>query len=123
MPNEPPQGALLKEHLASAIKQAILGGRLVPGQRVIEGIWAKEFGVAQASVREAINLLISEGFLVKDSGRSARVVNYREADVARIYEVRGALEGLAAQLACASRADLSAVEAAYEGMNAAVQRR
>jgi len=42
-------------------------------------------------------------------------LNYREADVARIYEVRGALEGLAAQLACAGHADLSAVEAAYEG--------
>ncbi len=119
--NELFPGGLLKEHLASAFKEAIIEGRLAPGQRVIEGIWAREFGVAQASVREAINLLMSEGFLVKDAGRSARVVNYGEADVARIYEVRGAMEGLAAQLACASRADLSGLESAYDGMEAAVQ--
>ena len=116
-------GALLKEHLASSIKQAIMQGRLAPGQRVIEGFWAREFGTAQASVREAINLLISEGFLVKDAGRSARVVSYCESDVARIYEVRGAMEGLAAQLACSSRADLSAVGAAYERMEGAVRLR
>ncbi len=109
-------GALVKEHLASALKQAIVEGRLSPGQRVIEGHWAKVFGVAQASVREAINLLMAEGFLVKDAGRSARVVNYSEQDVARVYEVRGALEGLAAQLACLRGADLSHVEAALGRM-------
>jgi len=109
-------GALVKEHLASALKQAIMEGRLGPGQRVIEGTWAKEFGAAQASVREAINLLIAEGFLVKDAGRSARVVNYREQDIAHIYEVRAAIEGLAAQLVCTNGSDLSAMEAAFDCM-------
>lgn len=109
-------GALLKEHLASALKQAIMEGRLTPGERVIEGKWAKEFGAAQASVREAINLLIAEGFLVKDAGRSARVVNYREQDIVHIYEVRAAIEGLAAQLMCTQGADLSALEAAFDRM-------
>lgn len=109
-------GALLKEHLASALKQAIMEGRLTPGERVIEGKWAKEFGAAQASVREAINLLIAEGFLVKDAGRSARVVNYREQDIVHIYEVRAAVEGLAAQLIAAKGSDLSQLEAAFDRM-------
>jgi DNA-binding GntR family transcriptional regulator len=112
-------GALVKEHLASALKQAIMEGRLAPGQRVIEGKWAKEFGAAQASVREAINLLIAEGFMVKDAGRSARVVNYGERDIAQIYEVRAAIEGLAAQLVCAHGSDLSAMETAFRRMAAA----
>jgi DNA-binding GntR family transcriptional regulator len=119
--NETVPGSLLKESLASALKQAIMEGRLAPGERVVEGKWAKEFGAAQASIREAINLLISEGFLVKDSGRSARVVDYQESDVARIYEVRGALEGLAAQLACAGEADLSPVEEAVLDMTYAIE--
>ena len=114
-------GELVKQHLASALKQAIMDGRLAPGQRVIEGKWASEFGSAQASVREAINLLISEGFLVKDAGRSARVVDYREQDVARIYEVRAALEGLAARLAADSGADLVHMEAAYDRMSHAAK--
>jgi DNA-binding GntR family transcriptional regulator len=112
-------GALLKEHLASALKQAIMDGRLSPGQRVVEAKWAKEFGTAQASVREAINLLITEGFLVKDAGRSARVVNYREQDVGHIYAVRATLEGLAARLLCAGRSDLSSAEAALDRMEVA----
>lgn len=122
-PAEAPQTTLLKENLAAELKEAILDGRLVPGDRVVEGRWAKEFGAAQASVREAINLLITEGFLIKDAGRSARVVVYQEKDVADIYAVRAAIEGLAAQLACLNRADLSPVEAALEAMFAAVQSR
>jgi DNA-binding GntR family transcriptional regulator len=115
------QGALVKEHLASALKQSIMQGELTPGQRVIEGQWAKAFGVAQASVREAINLLIAEGFLVKDAGRSARVVNYDEHDVAQVYAVRGALEGLAAELACARGADVTYLETALHRMKRAAQ--
>ena len=114
-------GALLKENLASELRQAIIDGRLSPDQRVVEGKWAKEFGVAQASVREAINLLIAEGFLVKDAGRSARVVNYRERDVTHIYQVRAALEGLAAQLACAPDTDLSALDSALVRLENAIE--
>ena len=117
-----PAGALVKEQLATQLREAILQGRLVPGQRVVEGKWAKEFGVAQASVREAINLLIGEGFLTKDSGRSARVTKYSEQDVTRIYQVRGALEGLAAQLAAESGADLAGMEAALTRMQHAAAR-
>jgi DNA-binding GntR family transcriptional regulator len=92
----------------------------LPGQRVTEGKWAREFGVAQASVREAINMLISEGYVVKDAGRSARVVRYTEQDVQQIYEARTALEGMAAFLACQRQADLMSVEAAVDRMAAAV---
>lgn len=116
-------GALVKEHLARGIKDAIVAGRLSPGERVIEAVWAREFGVAQASVREAINLLITEGFLVKSAGRSARVTRYTQEDVERIYQVRGALEGLAAQLACASQADLTPLESAIARMEEAATRR
>jgi DNA-binding GntR family transcriptional regulator len=110
----------VKESLAASLKSAITEGRLLPGQRVIEGKWAREFGVAQASVREAINLLISEGYLVKDAGRSARVVRYTEQDVQQIYETRTALEGMAAFLACQRRADLLNVAVAVDRMASAV---
>ena len=121
--NYSPPNALLKENLASELKLAIMEGRLSPGQRVIEGKWAREFGAAQASVREAINLLIAEGFLVKDAGRSAHVVKYRELDITHIYDVRAALEGLAAQLACANGSDLAPIESAFRRMSSAAKRR
>lgn len=114
---------LLKEHAAALLREAIMQGRLAPGERVIEGRWAKEFGVAQASIREAINLLGAAGFLVKDAGRSARVVRYTEQDVAGIFEVRGALEGLAARLATRSGTDLAPADGALEAMERAASRR
>jgi DNA-binding GntR family transcriptional regulator len=67
-------------------------------------------------------LLINEGFLVKSAGRSARVPRYTAEDTTRIYQVRGALEGLAAQLASASGADLVPLEAALTRMEAAAAR-
>ena len=56
---------------------------------VVESLRALEFVVARASVREAINLLVSEGFVEKTVGRSARVTKHMADDAARIYEVRG----------------------------------
>ena len=114
---------LVKEQLSVRLKDAILSGRLKPGERVVESYWAREFGVAQASVREAINILMAEGFLEKAAGRSARVTRYTADHVARIYVVRGALEGLAAQLAAESGADLSELESALARMEEAARRK
>ncbi len=61
-----------------------------------------------------------DGFLVKSSGRSARVPQYTQEDIDRIYEVRGALEGLAAQLAASKHADLTPLEMAVLRMEAAL---
>ena len=113
----PGQAALLvKQSLAAKLKAQILAGNLLPGQRIVEGYWAKKFKVAQTSVREAINLLINEGFATKASGRSARVTSYSEADIAHIYELRAALEGLAARLLAQRQTDLTPLEAALKDM-------
>jgi len=122
MEDNMPGGALLKEEVSARLKGAIFSGRLKPGERVVENHWARQFGVAQASVREAINLLMAEGLLEKAAGRSARVTRYTAEHVARIYQVRGALEGLAAQLAAESGADLSELELALARMEAAAHR-
>jgi DNA-binding GntR family transcriptional regulator len=94
-------------------------GNLRPGERIVEGKWGLRFGVAQGSIREAINILALEGFVTKRSGRSARVVHFSEQDVVQIYQVRGAVEGLAARLAALAEADLSMLQAAVDGMREA----
>jgi len=113
---------LVKETLTAQLREAIVERRLRPGQRVVEAEWAREFAVSQASVREAINRLILDGFLVKTAGRSARVPLYTQEDVACIYEVRGALEGLAAKLAASKKADLTDMDAALARMEQALAR-
>lgn len=112
----------LKQTLAERLREQIIQGHLMPGQRIIEAFWAERFGVAQTSVREAINLLIADGFVTKASGRSARVTNYSAEDVAQVYELRGALEGLAARLATERRTDLTPLRESVAEMKQAIQR-
>ena len=112
---------LIKQTLAAKLREEIIAGHLAPGQRIIEGHWARKFGVAQTSVREAINLLISEGFATKASGRSARVTSYSESDIAQIYELRGALEGLAARLTAQRLPDLAPLETTLKELRKAAK--
>ena len=120
-PNQSANGAgpLVKHALAERLREEIMTGRLAPGVRIVEGTWGRKLGVAQASIREAINILGHEGFVTKASGRSARVVNLSEQDVLQLFELRGALEGLSARLAAARDADTTGLEHALERMRRA----
>ena len=112
-------GSLVKSALANRLRDEISSGALLPGVRIIEGTWGRKLGVAQGSIREAINLLAQEGFVTKVSGRSARVVSLNQQDVLQLYELRGAVEGLAARLAAARRADVTKLQEAVDAMRRA----
>jgi DNA-binding GntR family transcriptional regulator len=110
---------LVKTNLAERLRTEIVSGALAPGERIVEGKWAARFGVAQGSIREAINILTQDGFISKESGRSARVIHLSEADVAHLYSLRGAIEGLAARLAAEAQPDFSNLQAAVQSMRQA----
>ena len=116
-----PASKFVKQDLAERLRGEILAGHLVPGQRIIESFWAGRFGVAQTSVREAINLLIAAGFVTKATGRSARVTKYDQADIAEIYDLRGAIEGLAGRLAAQRGADMTALHKTVGEMQSAIR--
>jgi Transcriptional regulators len=116
--NEP----LVKDSLAARLREEIVSGSLKPGSRIVEGVWGRTLGVAQASIREAINILAQEGFVTKAAGRSARVVSLSEDDVLRLYELRGALEGLAGRLAAEHKVDTGNLQDAVERMRRATKR-
>jgi len=110
---------LVKHTLAAFIRKEILQGRLVPGEPIVEVKWARRLNVAQASVREALNILIAEGFVQKQAGRSASVTRLHRKQISQIYEVRSALEGLAARLIVARRSDLADLDDILAEMEAA----
>jgi DNA-binding GntR family transcriptional regulator len=109
---------LVKNHLSDRLRSEILNGSLKPGGRIVEGKWAATFGVAQASIREAINILAQAGFVTKTPGHSARVIHLSETDVGHIYSLRGAIEGLAARLAAQFRQDLHVLQGTMDNMRA-----
>ena len=112
---------LVKHTVADFLRKEIASGGLRPGARIVEGTWARKFGVAQGSIREAINLLAQDGFVTKAAGRSARVVNLSEENVLQIFELRASLEGLAARLIALRGGEISSVQEALKMMRQALK--
>ena len=118
--SDPRNSLMVKDTVAAVLREEIIIGRLSPGAPIVEGKWATGLKVAQASIREAINILTAEGFVEKGAGRSARVTELSEKDVAQIYQVRVALEGLAASIVAQKQPDLSDLDQVIADMGSAV---
>jgi DNA-binding GntR family transcriptional regulator len=82
-----------------ALHKAILSGKLMPGEWLRQEALAKELGVSQITVREALNRLVSEGLCINVPYKGVRVVALSLDDLEDIYTIRSLLEGLAAELA------------------------
>ncbi len=111
---------LLKDSIAAQIRQEIIAGTLAPGEALVEGKWAQKLGVAQASIRAALHILETEGFVERGSGRSARVMQISGDDIPHNVEVRIALEALAARLVTARQPELADLDQIVADMKSAV---
>lgn len=102
------------------IRQAIVDGRLAPGQRLTEERLARELGISRTPVREALKVLQSEGLVDAAPNRSATVRAYDRDDLEDMYQLRALLEGFAARRAAArlSEAQLLALRASCERFEA-----
>lgn len=89
----------LREIVFETIREAIINGHLQPGERMMEIQLAEEMGVSRTPVREAIRKLELEGFVVMIPRKGAYVAGISLKDIADVFEIRIALEGLAAALA------------------------
>lgn len=82
-----------------AMKDMIRQGQLIPGQRVRESEIADAQGVSRTPVREAMNLLLSEGLLEFSAARGMAVTELSKQRVNEIYALREFLEGASARFA------------------------
>ena len=83
---------VFREEIRNAIREAIFSGELNPGDRIIETYWAKELGVSQGPVREAIRDLEAMGLVEAVPFKGSRVRTLTEKDVRDNYSVRICLE-------------------------------
>lgn len=95
----------LRELVFEALHEAIVSGVLAPGERLMEVQLAEELGVSRTPVREAIRKLELSGFVVMIPRRGAYVADISLKEVAEVFEIRGALEALAASLATERASD------------------
>lgn len=83
---------VFREEIRNTIRDAIFAGELKPGDRLIETFWAKELGVSQGPVREAVRDLEAMGLVETIPFKGSRVCMMTEKDIQDNYSVRICLE-------------------------------
>lgn len=92
------QEPALTDRVRNAILEAIVDGSLRPGERLAQTQIAESLGVSRQPVSHALSVLKEQGILV-ELGRKGLTVAPMEAEhVRHLYQVRGALDALAARL-------------------------
>jgi DNA-binding GntR family transcriptional regulator len=94
-----PPSERVVDTVRETLREAILAGRLLPGQKLSVPELARQMGVSRSPVREAILQLVAEGLAVERSRRGVVVAKFSMRDLREIYEIREVLETLAVRLA------------------------
>jgi DNA-binding GntR family transcriptional regulator len=123
--NQPPvTREVLSEQVKDRILSWILEGEVAPGSRIVETRVARELGVSQAPVREALRDLTMLGFVDMKPHEGARVRKPTKEELTEAIEVRAELEALAGRLAAQRRSPrcLQDLEELYRAMEEAADR-
>ena len=89
---------LIRERVVDALRDAIIAGRLKPGERIRERELVSLLGVSRSPLREAIRILETEGLITSLAHRGARVSELSAVDLHDMLDVRIMLESFAARL-------------------------
>lgn len=109
----------LQAQVYDYLREQILLGRFVPGQRLIEERLCEETGVSRSPIREAIRRLEKDGLVVVLAQGGVTVYKPTFADFTSLYECRLSLEPAAARYAAQRRteAELDELQSLMERMN------
>jgi DNA-binding GntR family transcriptional regulator len=87
----------LRNAVEDRLRTAIVTGRFIPGQRLVERELCELMNVGRTSVREAIRQLEAEGLVTTIPHRGPSVSTISAEDAEQLYVARGLLEGFAGQ--------------------------
>src|SRR5947208_6395878 len=108
----------LIDQVYARILGAIIDRTLPPGRRITQNELAEKLGVSRQPVSHALHLLHRQGLVAESGRRGFEVTQLDPARIRQLYEVRGAIDALAARLAALrARTDVSgraALEAALQ---------
>lgn len=87
----------LKDRIATLLRDAILSGEMRPGQPLLEMELAAQLGVSRAPLREAFQILSTEGLLETIPYHGTTVRKLSKTDIEELYSLRSVLETFAAR--------------------------
>jgi len=113
----------LKEEVLSRVKEFIMKGRYVPGQRIVIDTLAKELCVSVTPVREALHHLAAEGLVSVEPRKGFTVKKWEPKEIEDLLYLRMYLEKLATRLFIerASERDIEELSMIVKQMDSAVQ--
>jgi DNA-binding GntR family transcriptional regulator len=112
-----------KDLIIQQLRAEIVSGQIPPGEKLSEARLAERFGVSRMPVRDALKELESAGFVTVEQRRGTFVRGMSRSEILDLFEVREAVEGMAARL-CAHRANndlLAKLDEAIETMSRQVK--
>ena len=110
-----------REQVASYLRKAILRREIPEGSVLTLEETARHMGVSTTPVREALQLLASQGLVKLRPNKGAVVLGMDEKAIRDHFAVRTLLEGEAAALAARPGSDLTEVEKVYKAMRQCLQ--
>ena len=89
----------LGQHVFDNLKQAIIRGKIAPGEWLVESHIAEMLGISRTPVREAIHKLERERLIERQPRGGFTVLGLDREDIEETFGIRSVLEGYAARLA------------------------
>lgn len=108
----------LHEELVERLRNLVVEDVLKPGEKVPEKQLCDSLGVSRTPLREALKVLASEGFVVLQANRGARVASVTREELENTFPVLATLEQLAGELACQRMdpAEIQHIESRHQDM-------
>jgi DNA-binding GntR family transcriptional regulator len=102
------------------LREAICDQRIPPRQRLVQNALADQLGISRTPVRDALSRLVQEGLVDPAPVRGGFIVReFTPHEVLEIYDVRLALEPVAARGACGRHSGTQLAE--MRDLNAAIE--
>lgn len=113
---------LLSDQVYDMILASILDGSREPGSRIVESEIARQLGISQAPVREAVKKLVHAGLVDSVPRRGSYVTEISQDEFAIAREMRAALESVGARVVAEklSKTDATHLRAIVAKMSAAL---
>jgi DNA-binding GntR family transcriptional regulator len=119
-----PPRSCMRDRIRDVLVARILDGTYPAGMRLKELTLAREFGVSQAPIREALRELEGSGLVESERYRGTRVRGADYRQIRESYELRGLMEERALQLAAPfSRKLAEELAARAKSMASAIEER
>ncbi|QOR39553.1 GntR family transcriptional regulator [Billgrantia diversa] len=94
-----PEVRTLAERVFHQLQDAIVRGELAPGSKITEPGLSKTYGISRGPLREAMRRLEAHRLIERVPHVGARVVKLSMKELLELFDVREALESMAARLA------------------------